>query len=111
MKTLIIAQLDSKELTPAEILALRKEIFCVLARAFNLPDSEGVVSVDVRVRQFENVLVDTKDLGVVNTSVSASDKEVRVWCCGANGASIFRLKALGKVHVGLHDIIVVADKS
>lgn len=44
-----------------------------------------------------------------NISVSISENEVRVWVC-RGGENIFRFKALGEVHMGGNDIIVIGNR-
>jgi len=42
-----------------------------------------------------------------NVAVSISEHEVRVWVCNAEGENIFRFKAIGRVHKGHPDVIVI----
>jgi hypothetical protein len=42
--------------------------------------------------------------------VTVSDNEVRLWVCNDEGQNIFRFKAVGEVHQGGNDIIVVAKQ-
>lgn len=44
-----------------------------------------------------------------NVAVSISDRQVRVWVCNSNGENIFRFMALGKVHRGEQDVIVIGQ--
>ena len=41
-----------------------------------------------------------------NVLVTVSDHEVRIWVC-KEGVNIFRFKALGTVHEGPQDLIVI----
>jgi len=54
--------------------------------------------------------VGRKEFGVLNVVVSVSDNEVRVWGCDSKkGISVFRVKAVGKVHSNkeLTEIVVM----
>lgn len=42
--------------------------------------------------------------------VTVSDNEVKLWVCNDEGQNIFRFKAVGEVHQGGNDIIVVAKQ-
>ena len=43
-----------------------------------------------------------------HVKVTVSDNEARLWVCNSQGICVFRLKAIGKTHVGEHDVIVVS---
>ena len=43
-----------------------------------------------------------------NVLVTVSGEEVRLWVCNDKGENIFRFKALGEVHQGGNDIMVIA---
>ena len=40
--------------------------------------------------------------------VTVSDNEVRLWVCNSDSCCVFRLKALGKTHVGEQDVMVMS---
>jgi len=42
-----------------------------------------------------------------NIVVTISEDEVRIWVCNAQGENIFRFKALGEIHSGGNDVIVM----
>jgi hypothetical protein len=42
-----------------------------------------------------------------NIKVTISDREVRVWVCNESGESVFRFKAIGKVHDGAAGVVVI----
>jgi hypothetical protein len=45
-----------------------------------------------------------------NVLVTVSENEVRLWVCNEQGENIFRFKALGKVHRGKQDIMVINER-
>ena len=42
-----------------------------------------------------------------NVVVTVSEDEVRLWVCNSEGQNIFRFKALGEIHSGGSDIMVI----
>ena len=45
-----------------------------------------------------------------NVLVTVSENEVRLWVCNEKGENIFRFKAMGKVHQGNQDIMVINER-